>query len=143
MAYTMHKAIAACWVCWALSLPGCGGGLDLAEVSGTVTFDGKPLADAAVLFQPVEAGPVAAGHTDEAGRFHLTTAAQPGAAPGRYRVAVNKSVLHGVNSDGTAATGGVTTEWITPQRYSMPEQSGLEADVTSSGNEFLFRLTAN
>lgn len=96
-----------------------------------------------MLFQPLEAGPVAAGHTDEEGRFQLTTAGQPGALPGRYRVAVNKSVLHGVNPDGTAAAGGVTTEWITPQRYSLPQQSGLEAEVQPLGNDFLFSITTN
>jgi hypothetical protein len=49
------------WVGIALVLPplacfaGCGGkGLERAVVSGNVTFDGKPLADAEIRFVPIE-----------------------------------------------------------------------------------------
>ena len=49
----------------AYTLVGCSGsdGPQVAAVEGTVTWEGKPLADAGVAFTP-EKGPVAIGRTD-------------------------------------------------------------------------------
>ena len=53
---------------------GCGGELILEPVDGTVTLDGEPVADAAVLFLPILSdGPPAHGTTNSEGRFRLTT----------------------------------------------------------------------
>jgi hypothetical protein len=60
-----------------LLLAGCGPSR-LAHVSGRVTLDGKPLANAAVVFQPVadkdnpNPGPGSGGLTDADGRYTLT-----------------------------------------------------------------------
>jgi hypothetical protein len=57
---------------------GCGGGGDLAPVSGVITLNGKPTAEIAVTFQPVAASgtknppPSAFGVTDQDGRYSLT-----------------------------------------------------------------------
>lgn len=44
---------------------------DLGEVSGTVTLDGQPLADATVSFSPAEGRP-SFGKTDAAGQYSLS-----------------------------------------------------------------------
>jgi hypothetical protein len=76
-------------------LAGCGGG-GVAAVSGRVTLDGRPLANAAVLFQPVSAagnnnpGPGSTGVTDADGRYTLTITGkeQRGAVVGKHKVRI-------------------------------------------------------
>ena len=62
----------------------------LAPVSGTVTLDGEPMADAGVLFQPVQQGATTVGSTNEQGRFALRTNNRPGAPLGEYYVLISK-----------------------------------------------------
>ena len=80
---------------WAV---GCNSGYKIAPVSGRVTLDGKPLANAAVQFYPfpppgsIEAGPTSVGHTDENGHYALALAdgtATPGAVVGKHKVFIN------------------------------------------------------
>jgi hypothetical protein len=62
-------------------------------VTGTVTFQGKPLAGAAITFVPAgfEGGDAASAITDSEGKYALTTwEAGDGARPGEYRVKVSK-----------------------------------------------------
>ena len=71
-----------------------------------VTLDGQPVADAGVMFLPVDSreGPPASGTTDAEGRFTLITANRPEGAPiGSHRVAISKD-------EATAI----------PQQYGMP-----------------------
>jgi hypothetical protein len=70
-----------------LGVVGCGQGT-MAKVSGTVTWQGKPVPDAMVAFVHKNR-PGATGRTDAAGRFSLTTF-QPGdgAHFGSFRVAI-------------------------------------------------------
>ena len=49
---------------------GCGE-MKVAPVTGTVTLDGKPLANASVRFQPTGGGRPSAGFTDEDGVYVL------------------------------------------------------------------------
>lgn len=79
-------------------LAGCSGGPekpDLYPLTGVVTLDGEPLANANLTFIPVAGrmtgGPVAIAVTDDAGRFEAQTAGEPGAAVGEYSVTVTAS----------------------------------------------------
>ncbi len=119
---------------------GCGGGLELAPASGKVTLDGKPLADAAVNFVPVDGGPVASGVTDTQGTFSVRTTNKPGAVPGEHHVTVTKQIVTGIAEDGTVDPGGVHTEWIVPKRYAKPDTSGLTATVGGEEQEHTFDL---
>lgn len=77
-------------------LAGCGGrGVELIQVSGTVTFDGKPVPAAGTLyFRPVEVNggtPIrpASVPFDALGRYVAYTFPEaPGLIPGRYHVRV-------------------------------------------------------
>ena len=67
----------------------------LATVSGVVTLDGVPLANAVVNFQPMatgestDAGPGSTGRCDANGRYVLVTIDdQPGAVVGKHRVRI-------------------------------------------------------
>jgi hypothetical protein len=76
-------------------LPGCGAPT-IAPVRGRVTCNGKPVADAALIFSPIpknendkESGKAAAGGTDENGYFVLSTYKErDGALIGKHRVSV-------------------------------------------------------
>jgi len=72
---------------------GCGGGNpNVAPVTGTVTLDGQPLADATVLFNPMgEEGSFSSGGTDANGKYELTYSAdQKGAWIGQHTVIISK-----------------------------------------------------
>jgi hypothetical protein len=78
------------WCLLALLISGCGETKPpVAEVSGTVTLDGKPMELVHVEFWP-EVGPRAFGKTDDSGKFTLVTddRTQNGAPPGRTKVAI-------------------------------------------------------
>jgi hypothetical protein len=83
----------------AIVLAGCGGGdgLKTAPVSGRVTLNGKPLADAAIVFSPVARrggnnypGPDSGARTDSDGRFTLMLTGKDvrGAVVGKHKVRI-------------------------------------------------------
>jgi hypothetical protein len=68
---------------------GCGKGPELAQVRGTVQYDGKPLKEGKVLFTSVERGKPAAGQINQDGTYVLSTMRPgDGATPGKYKVTV-------------------------------------------------------
>jgi hypothetical protein len=68
---------------------GCGDGLELAGVRGTVHFDGKPLTEGKVLFASVERGKPAAGQINQDGTYVLSTLRPgDGAIPGKYKATI-------------------------------------------------------
>lgn len=75
-------------------LVGCGSDEDrikLVPVTGTVTLNGKPLADAMVNFVPAEAsGPSTPGvdSTGPMGNYKLMFKGRSGVAPGKYKVTI-------------------------------------------------------
>src|ERR1700724_2573379 len=78
-----------------LVLAGCGGGCQVAAVSGQVTMNGQPLPGAQVTFQPIgssgeDPGPGSSGITDDQGRYtlKLLTLSKPGAVVGKHRVMI-------------------------------------------------------
>jgi hypothetical protein len=74
---------------------GCGGP-KFAEVSGKVTLNGEPLANATVSFQPIakrgsiEAGEGSTGKTNEKGKFILkSSTGKSGAQVGEHQVSIS------------------------------------------------------
>ena len=110
-----------------------------APVSGVVTFQGKPLANAEVVFIPDGDARSASGRTDANGRYELMTFSPgDGAAPGKYRIIVTArgparalAPGEGAGMPGEMAQG----ELITPAKYAAPETSGLTHEVVSGRNE--------
>ena len=80
-----------------LAFVGCGEPpYDLAPVSGVVTLDGEPLAEAVVAFAPIGGrdtaivGPGSTARTDDAGRYSLRTfKEEKGAVVGTHKVRVS------------------------------------------------------
>jgi uncharacterized lipoprotein YmbA len=117
-----------------VALAGCGSGekrQPTFEVVGKVTDGSKPVANAQVVFHPVDATdqnvPKPTGRTDETGTFRLTTYdGFDGAPAGRYRVSVElwKTV--------SAEAGPVNQ---LPAKYASPDKSNLSATVSAGPNE--------
>ncbi len=138
---------------------GCGqdeGGPQLAEVSGTVNYHGKPLEGANVtMISP--GGHLSSGTTTSDGKFKMTTAGRPGVPLGKAKVGVVKMSAPAVKADVASmkpedmqkmqvAGGGKATELTPkseiPERYAQPDRSGLGAEVVADvqKNVFTFDL---
>jgi hypothetical protein len=74
----------------------------LVPVSGVVTLNGEPLANAVVTFLP-KTGIPGVAETDEAGRYELRTVRSRGVAPGEYKVAISYVVSPDGEPQGLAA----------------------------------------
>ena len=125
-------------------------------VSGTVTYQGKPVEGANVIFAPeAPAARSASGTTEADGRFQLTTL-QPddGALCGKYKVAISKvQVANAMTAEEMTSAearkkfeknGGppkLDVKSELPEDYQDAASSGLTAEVTDSGaNDFTFDL---
>lgn len=86
-AFFLRPRLAAAICGIALLLAG-GCGKSMSPVSGLVTLDGKPLANARVILTPVDGkGRPAQGVTDDSGRFSITSIKpNDGALKGEYKV---------------------------------------------------------
>ena len=121
------------WIFGLLLCAGCGSSekpLDLAEVKGTVTLDGQPLAKARVSFNP-EKGPSSGAVTDDAGNYVLRNKiGKPGAMIGNHRVEISTD-LDGTNQ---------------PKNEKVPPQynraTTLKATVAKDPNTINFDLTS-
>jgi hypothetical protein len=113
-----------------LTLAGCGGGSDLAPVSGVVTLNGKPTAEIAVTFQPVPATstknppPSAFGVTDQDGRYSLTVldGDRKGASVGKNHVRICAYVV-GDSDDPNRPKAKVkipSRYWDEPAEFDVP-----------------------
>ena len=136
-------------------LSGCQGGSDalppepvLYPVTGKVTVQGKPLAQAVVTFLQVdEKGTTSVGETDDEGNFDLAYGGVPGAAAAKYKVAISyimgtDGTVYGLGPrSGLAKPYGLITgkelllpEWSnlgkTTQRVEVPERGGTSTSTS-------------
>ena len=136
-----------------VAISGCGSKLDTIKVSGTITFDGAPLADATVNFSPETEGVglPAYGTTDASGNYVLQTpqgAVDGGTTPGKYLVTVHKREKTPVAEtpgeyDGTSSAPDPNLprpKSLIPERYERVATSGLTATVEKDNTVFNFDL---
>lgn len=123
---------------------GCSkSGPELAVVTGTVTLDGKPLAKAGVVFEPM-LGAIATGVTDEEGKFQLFTANQEGALVGEHNISVGISERASNSADEMGVMGAPIrntrpTRSQLPKKYRSTETSGLTETVVG-GDKNVFHI---
>lgn len=135
----------------ALVVTGCKGTPvpegEQAQISGSVTLDGKPLAvDSSVIFFCKEKAATAAGKVDSLGKFSLTGDRAKGIPPGRYVVTVRPPEAAPVDANGedykkrmmsgtaavkpAAATGGIPSQFLTM------DASPIVVEVKAGPNTF-------
>jgi len=114
----------------AVACAGCGpGGPEIASVEGTVTMDGKPLPNAAVVFIP-ENGRPAGATTDSEGHYALNfTAGRQGAIPGTNTVRITTERDPSETEDGTPIPASPET---VPMKYNAASE--LEFTVEAGKN---------
>jgi hypothetical protein len=128
---------------------GCGGHLDDRPetflVSGNVTYEGEPCADATISFHPQGEQRSAYGRTDSSGNYLLTTVREhDGAMAGEYRVSVSKVINENAevaSTDIAAPQKPPQYKSLLPEKYGNPETSDLTASVEEGKNQFDFTLS--
>ena len=121
-----------------VTLTGCGSdGPELADVSGTVTFNGKPLRGAIVTFVPQAGGSTSSGVTGADGGYELMYLRDKhGAMLGKHNVTIKMEKL----TQDDMAEGEVVPEFVrVPEKYQQP--GSLTAEVDSGDNDIDFELT--
>lgn len=116
------------------AIVGCGpSGPEMGNVTGTVTYKGKPLTTGTITFIPEAGGlPTAFADIQEDGTYiGKTRDFGEGVPVGKHRV-----MIVAVKDNGPEAP----VEAILPMKYSSDQQSGLTADVTSGENVVDFSL---
>jgi hypothetical protein len=131
----------------------------LGQVTGRVTYAGKPVTQGRIMFYP-EAGRAALGTIAPDGTYTLTTfKPNDGALVGSHRVTIHatrvgagslaapRSIEEEVERSGRGAPGGKVlvagkVDWLVPEKYSAPGTSGLTATVGRGSNTIDFDLPA-
>lgn len=139
--------IAAIGVTSLVSCGGSGSDLGTTEVTGIVTLDDKPVANATVNFTTTKKdGHSAQATTDSEGRYTLSTFVEgkghKGAMPGEYKVSVIKTSAGDAPEDEddpnyekyiSQGGGGDASKdkikHIVPEKYNDPEKSGITVTV--------------
>jgi hypothetical protein len=119
-----------------LLLAGCGGTEhpDVADVRGTVTLDGQPLANASIMFQPTTAGRPSLGTTDDQGNYTLLYLdGVEGAMLGTHKVVIRTEV------PGEDGEPPVVREKLPPKYHNRSE---LTAEVAQGKNTIDFPLSS-
>lgn len=130
-----------------LGICGCSGEVNLkpegstaevAQTIGTVTFQGKPLANAIVEFHPQGEGVPGTGTTEENGRFAISTFSnKDGATKGFHAVTVM------VAPQGPMVPG-LEEEYLKdspiPRKYADASKTPLVVEVKESGNNFDLKI---
>lgn len=125
----MNKLLRVVFMLTPLVFVGCGSGesrTPVYTVSGKLTDGSKPLANAQVVFHPVDGAtdaPKPRGKTDANGEFKLTTYdGNDGAPAGQYRVSVEQWKT-------VSADSGPANQL--PAKFADPAKSGLTATVNA------------
>jgi len=110
-----------------LMMTGCGGDIDdapeVAIVTGTVIWNGKPLEEGTIAFHPVS-GRSASGTIKGGEIVEVTTTVKGDGAP----VGENKVTIFATKPDAKDASGMGTISLI-PERYNDVNKSGLKATI--------------
>lgn len=131
-------------IAWGCQKSGGAPRLTTVPVTGTVTLDGQPLADADVTFIASESSAMFAGRTGANGVYQLQAlAGREGALKGDCKVTISRMVT----PDGSPVAADVppanvaASEQLLP-KYSRFDLTTLSATVNAEGGTFDFPLAS-
>jgi hypothetical protein len=121
--------------------PGAAPAKNVVNVSGTLTYQGKPLENFSISFVPADEGKhTAFGMTDSSGNFKLgTNLPGDGAAVGKYKIGVTYSGPTDVSDSSVTASPIDDVKQMPkppvkiPAHYADPETSQMTQDVPPGG----------
>jgi hypothetical protein len=123
------------WLVVLVLVGGCAPGMG--SVSGTVTYQGKPLETGTIIFyDSAKNAPAATINKD--GTFAI-----PKVAAGKAKIAVMMPMpisFRGADLPGGTKQGETTKVPSLPPKYADPEQSGLTFEVKSGSNQHEVKL---
>ena len=134
--------VGCAWTLFCVVLCGCGSdGPELADVTGTVTLDGKPVPNATVIFNPVEAGgSTSLGKTDDQGNYRLEYSQdKKGAMLGKHEVEISTQKIA---ADEMPDDGGAAQTAYVPIPAKYRKRGELTAEVKDQRNKIDFALTS-
>jgi hypothetical protein len=132
----MRAVVAAAAFLLAVGLTvGCGGGPRYGEVSGTVTYDGKPVEQGSITFLPADGRGPDAGGAIKDGQY--TAKKVPS---GAMKVVINGAKITGKKKmyDDPKADWVVTSEELLPKKYN--DATELKYDVQPGAQTKDFNL---
>jgi hypothetical protein len=128
------------------ALHGCARGPELAKLSGTVTFEGKPLPKATMVFEGAGVRP-ATVRVENGAIVEATTFKEGDGVPvGPHKVAVSatteaaSAVVADPGSGQAPVENYMSGKSLIPARYNDPATSGLTADIKPGDNRVDFKL---
>lgn len=121
---------------------GCGPGAKYAPVSGRVTLNGQPLANATVSFQPIAAdggvnapAPGSTGQTNANGEYTLVSAdGKPGAWVGKHVVRITAVAEQVGDGDSRPPRGGWPQVDKVPARYNKDSKEEFTVPAGGTGS---------
>lgn len=140
----MRVAAIFCLAIVLLLSAGCNGDPPTVPVTGTVTYQGKPLPSGTIIFESPGSRPATGKIVD--GKITEVTTFEPGdgAPPGKHRVAIQAVTEAGSAEaadpgQGTGA-GYMQSTSLIPTAYGDPSTSGLTAETRPGMNVVKFDL---
>ena len=127
----------------AVCLCGCSGSSDIGtyDVTGTLTYNGQPVANVAVTFNPDGSGWAATGKTDAQGKFSSLTTRESGdgIAEGEYTVTLSKitEVSEGAIDDPNPYAPTSSASLPFPTKYLNTAESDLKVTVNADSEKTL------
>lgn len=136
----LNRLFLLAWIASVLLATGCGrSDRHLGQVRGTVSYQGKPLAAGAVVFEVSGArqaqGKIVNGKITEAGTF----ATDDGVPEGMARIAVFANEAAPAKSSALSPSMNVGKSLI-PKKYNDPSTSGLTWKIESGNNDITLDL---
>ncbi len=102
-----------------------------AQVSGRVTLNGRPVANANIRFHGQNLGLIGNAKTDQAGNYHVRSNNTPGLVPGTYRITIASQKAQGNNG-----------RLSIPEKFAQPQTTQLTVNVVEGKNDFRFDLVS-
>lgn len=127
----------------AVCLSGCSGGssVETYEVTGTITYNDKPVANVGVTFNPDGEGLAATGKTDAQGKFSSlrTGESGDGVAEGTYTVTLStvSEASTDLVEDANAYADTTPEDLPFPTKYLNTAESDLKATISPDGEKNL------
>ena len=125
-------------LCSAFILAGCGGSQN-AEVSGTVTFDGKPIENGSIVFLSADGNGPTTGGTIENGKYSVQNV-PVGLCKIQIKAAKETTKMK-MYDDPKAEWVQKAGEEMLPPKYTDEKATELNFEVKSGKNEKDFSLT--